>query len=52
MTESKQSRDKMGEFPLWHNGIGGVSGVLGPSFHSWRGTATWGSGVAAAVAQI
>ena len=26
------------EFPLWHSGISGISGALGPKFHLWPGT--------------
>ena len=40
------------EFPLWHNGIGSISGALGHGFDPWSRTVGERSGVATAAAQV
>ena len=40
------------EFPLWHNGIGGISGALGCRFNSQASTVGKGSSFATAVVHV
>ena len=48
--KKKEIKIYLEEFPLWHNGIGSISGVLGCRFPPGAGTVGRGSGIAAAAA--
>ena len=41
-------KHKIQELPLWHNGIGGLLGMLGFGFDPWPGTVGWRSSLAIA----